>query len=214
MKPTVLILSCGIILGINATFHLRADQLEMQNGDRYVGKILSVAADRVEFQSDVLGKVSLPRAKVANLAFGTNAPAPKVESNVAPVSVPTNLPDVSSLAALTKAGTNLTATAPNLSANSDLARQVREQMLAGSPGAAGKYDELVSGFMSGKLNVNDIRREAKSSADQLRKLKSELGPEVGDSLDAYLEVLDNFLNESADETKPSSSTVRPKTPVR
>lgn len=211
MKHIVLFLSCGIILGLNATFHLRADQLEMQNGDRYVGKILSVTADRVELQSDVLGKVSLPRNKVANLSFGTNVPPVKTAGNAttAQTSVPTNLPAV---ATLPGADTNLAATAPNLSANSDLVRQVREQMLAGSPGAAGKYDELVNGFANGTLNVNDIRREAKSSADQLRKLKSELGPEVGDSLDAYLEVLDNFLNESAKGASPLPPAAQPKTP--
>lgn len=211
MKLTALFLLCGILFGTNATFHLRADQLVMQNGDLYTGKILSVTAARVELQSEVLGKVSLPRAKVANLVFGTNAPASKAMVNVAGVSVPTNLPDASALAALTGTDTNLGATASNLSANPELVRQVREQMLSGSPAAEAKYDELVAGFTSGRLNINDLRREAQSSADELRKLKKELGPDVGDSLDVYLEALDNFLNKSADGTTPA---VPPKAPAR
>jgi hypothetical protein len=207
MKPTVLFFWCGITLGITATAHLRADQLEMQNGDRYVGKVLSVSANTVVLQNDVLGKINLPRNKVMSLAFGTNVVASKAATNVATVSVPTNLPDVASLAALAKSNTNL-------SVNADVVRQIREQMLAGSPEAAGKYDELASGLMSGKLNLNDIRREAKSSAEQLRKLKSELGPEAGDSLDAYLQVLDSFLNESADASTNVAPKVQPKVPVR
>jgi len=51
--------------------------------------------------------------------------------------------------------------------------------------------------MSGKLNLNDLRREAKTSADQLRALKRDLGPDAGESLDIYLNVLDGFLKETA-----------------
>jgi hypothetical protein len=62
--------------------------------------------------------------------------------------------------------------------------------------------------------MDDLRREAKASADQLWELKRE-NPEAGDSLDAYLEVLDNFLNEPADQpakTTPSSSRPKSQTP--
>ena len=83
-------------------------------------------------------------------------------------------------------------------------------MLAGSPEAAGKYDEMVNGLMSGELNLNDLRREAKSSADQLRELKRDLGPEAGDSIDAYLVVLDNFLKETAAEPTNATPAPRPK----
>ena len=208
MKTSVLFLSCGIILGILAPFHLRADQLEMQNGDRYVGKVLSVTADTVVLQNEVLGKINVPRSKVTSLAFGTNVVAPKA-ANTATVSTSTNLPDVVALTELAKGDTNLSTTI----ANSELVRQLREQV-AGSPEATGKFNELMNGFLTGKLNVNDIRREAKSSADQLRELKRELGPEASESLDSYLKILDGFLNES--ETAPTSkpSAAQPKTPGR
>jgi ABC-type amino acid transport substrate-binding protein len=188
MKTPFLLLSCGILSIAASSLH--ADQLEMQNGDRYNGKVLSVSTETVVLQNEVLGKINVPRNKVATLTFGTNAVAAKVSSNVAPVSVPTNLPNTAALAALANGKTNL-------AANEDVVRQIREQMLAGSPEAASKYDELASGLLSGKLNVNDVRREAQASAEQLRKLKTELGPEAGDSLNAYLEILDSFLKESA-----------------
>jgi hypothetical protein len=191
-----------------AAFWLRADQVEMQNGDRYFGKILSVSADSVVLQSEMLGKINVPRKNVASLAFGTNAAAAKTTAHVRRVSAPTNLPTIGSLAAV---GTNadLSAALRNPDANTNFIRQIRDQMLAGSPEAAGKYDEMVNGLMSGTLNMDDLRREAKSDADQLRALKRDLGPEADDSLDGYLEVLDDFLKESgpAEPTNAANSRI-------
>jgi hypothetical protein len=82
--------------------------------------------------------------------------------------------------------------------------QVRQQMLAGSPEAGGKFDELVNGLMTGKLNVQDIRREAQMSAQQLEELKRELGDEAGDLLDSYLEILNGFLKETSAPTSKLS----------
>ena len=84
--------------------------------------------------------------------------------------------------------------------------QVRQQLLTGSPEAAGKYDEMVSGLLTGQLNLADVRREAQSSAGQLRALKRELGPEADDTLDAYLKVLDDFVKETANESAPASKS--------
>jgi hypothetical protein len=69
---------------------------------------------------------------------------------------------------------------------------------------------MVNGLMSGELNLNDLRREAKSSADQLRELKRDLGPEAGESIDAYLGVLDNFLKETAAEPARATPAPQPK----
>jgi hypothetical protein len=47
----------------------------------------------------------------------------------------------------------------------------------------------------------------------LRALKRDLGPEAGDSLDAYLDVLDNFLKETAAEPTNATPAPQPKTQV-
>jgi hypothetical protein len=190
---------------------LRADLVEMQNGDRYSGKVLSVSADTVVLESGVLGKINVPRKKVATLMIGANAATLNTATNVARVFVSTNLPTAASSAALANTNVDLSAAFRNLGANTNFVGQIRQQMLAGSPEAASNYDELVNGLMSGELNLNDLRREAKSSADQLRQLKRDLGPEAGDSIDAYLGVLDNFLKETAAE--PASATLQPKSPT-
>ena len=205
MKTMLLSAASGVFFIFNAPTLLLADQVELQNGDRYTGKVLSVTADTVVLESEVLGKINVPRKNVANLAFGAHSAVPKAATNFARISGLTNLPVA--VAANRPANTNadLSTAFRNLGANANFVRDIREQMLRDSPAAACKYDEMVNGLMSGKLNLNDLRREAKASADQLRTLKRELGPEADDSLDTYLEVLDGFLKESASEsasTKP------------
>ncbi len=185
----------GIIF-ISAALALRADQLELQNGDRISGKVLSVSADAVVLDSEVLGKVTVPRKKVTRVAFGTNAVTPLAAGNLPRVPATTNPPIATALAVPATTNVDLSAAFRHLGTDTNFIRQIRDQMLAGSPEAAGKYDELVNGLLSGNLNLNDLRREAKSSADQIRALKHDLGPEAGDSLDAYLEVLDDFLKEA------------------
>jgi hypothetical protein len=193
---------------------LRADQVEMQNGDRYNGKVLSVTADTVVLESEVLGKVTVPRQNVASLAFGANLAMPKASTNFARISGSTNLPVPVAPQNPANTNTDLSAAFRNLGANTNFVRDIREQMLRDSPAAASKYDEMVNGLMSGKLNLNDLRRESKSSADQLRALKRELGPEADDSLDTYLEVLDGFLKENASESASTKPVPHAKTPGR
>ena len=64
----------------------------------------------------------------------------------------------------------------------------------------------INGLMSGKLNLNDIRSQAKASIDQINELKRDLGPEAGDALDSYLSILQNFVDESAPAPKPAVMT--------
>ena len=75
---------------------LRADQVEMQNGDRYAGQVLSLNTNTVVLQSDVLGTLRLPRAKVAVITLGagpaTNSPALPSLTN-AQVRAPSPAPD-------------------------------------------------------------------------------------------------------------------------
>ena len=181
---------------------VRADQVEMQNGDHYSGKVLSVSADTVVLQSEVLGKITVPRNQVAGLAFGTNTIATAANLTNPRVPEPTNLPAAAAMRFSTKTNVDLSAALRQPGTDTNIIRQIRQQMVAGSPEAAGKFDAMVADLLNGRMNVSDLRREAKASADQLRTLKQELGPDAGDSLDAYLEVLDGFINETATEPPP------------
>jgi hypothetical protein len=177
---------------------LRADQLQMQNGDRYAGHILSMTSNSIVLESDVLGKVTLPRGKVSAVMFGTNTTA-----NVA-----ANPPAKSATA-----NTNIAAAWRAMGGGSNSIEQVRQQMLTGTdPAATQKYNELVGGLMNGKLNVDDIRSQAKTSIEQINRLKQELGPEAGDSLDSYLSILQGFINETTTAT-PTTAPTAPSAPV-
>ena len=195
----------GIIFIFAAARGLRADRLDMQNGDRYFGRVISVSGDSVVLESAVLGKITVPRKNVASLVFGTNSAAMMPATNTVQVSVLTNL-SVAPLSSLAGTNAEMAAMLRNLDVNTNSILQIRQKMLAGSPEAAGKFDEMLNGLMSGQLNVDDIRREAKSSADQLRELKRELGPDAGDSVDGYLSVLDHFLAETdTADTEPTNA---------
>ena len=209
MNPKMLLVWAGIFLCCSA--RLGADQVELQNGDHFSGRILTVSADAVVLENDALGKITVPRQKIARLAFGTNAVAPVEAGPAARVTEPTNLPPAAAVTDLLKTNTDLSATLRQSGADTNVIQKIRAQMLAGSPEAAAKYDELVSGLMSGKMDMQELRREAQSSAEQLRELKRSLGPDAGDSLDGYLQVLDQFLKESAAE--PTNAAPAAKMPV-
>jgi hypothetical protein len=173
---------------------LRADQLQMLNGDHYTGKILSLSSNSIVFESDVLGKVTLSREKVAAMNFGVNAAT----------NTPTAPRIVTATNRLVRANTNL-ATALRNGTNTATIEQIRQQMLTGTtPEANQKYDEVLGGLMSGKLGVNDIRDQAKTAIGQINKLKQEMGPQADPMLDAYLDILEKFVNEAepAAPTKP------------
>ena len=205
MRIKLLFVLSGMIFIFIAASRLRADEVDMQNGDRYIGTVLSVSADAVVLKSEELGRITVPRKNVTAMAFGTNAVAPKAASDAAAVSSPTNLPAAPLTAELTGTNADFSAAYHNLAADTNIVAQIRQQMLAGNPAATGKFDEMVNGLLDGSLNMNDLRREAQSDEDQLRALKHDLGPDAGDSIDGYLDVLDAFLKESDSATAPTNS---------
>ena len=103
-------------------------------------------------------------------------------------------------------GPDFSAALGQLGAGTNSIHQVQQQFLSdASPEANQKYNELVSGLMSGKLNLSDIRAEAASAAKQLRALKQDLGNDAGSAVDGYLAILDAFLREA---TPPAGSPTK------
>ena len=197
-------------LAVSIASGLRADVLEMQNGDRYSGTVLAVSTDTVVLNSEVLGKINVPRGKVARVTFGpgTNSAAAKLADHpVRPAN--TNQPIIITGAPSANTNADLATAFRQLGGDTNFVGQIRQQMFAGSPAAAAKYDEMVNGLMSGQINLNDLRQQAQATAEQLRALKRD-NPEASESFDAYLQVLDTFLNESA--SQPGNVTVTPSSP--
>jgi len=214
VKKSFLMLPLILLCLAGGVGRLQADEVAMQNGDRYFGKVVSVSSDVVMMDSEMLGKIKVPRKLVASLVFGTNAAAPALNVPVAHVFAFTNSPAAtgpSPSSTLAPTNVDLSAAFRQLGANTNFMGQIRDQMLAGSPAASGKYDEMVNGLMNGTMNLNDLRNQAKSSADQIRALKQQLGPDADSSMDAYLQVLDNFVKETDDNStgKPQPQPQNP-----
>ncbi len=164
-----------MIVALVAAPALRADVLEMQNGDRYSGKVISVSPDTVVLNNDVLGKITVPRNKVVSLSFGTNAIAPKMAATPAqPVS--TNLPAITAPARCGGHQCGSVRRVPAVGREHEFCRADPPANARRNPEATRKYDEMVSGLLSGQLNVNDLRQQAQTAAAQLREMKRELGP--------------------------------------
>src|SRR5580658_1630247 len=96
---------------------LEADQVEMQNGDRYAGKVISMTAETVILQSDVLGKLTLPRSKVANVNLGATVAASVAASVAVPHVAPTTNQTSAAPITPTNASPDIAQALRNLGAN-------------------------------------------------------------------------------------------------
>jgi hypothetical protein len=175
-----------------------ADQVEMQNGDRYVGSVVSLSGETLVLKNEMLGTVQLPRNKVAHISL-IPVPAKAAATLAAP-------PAPKARVTATMASAPDSETAPalrQLGAHTNLIRQVQKKFLADAgPEANQKFDELLNGLISGKLNMNDLRAQAQSAVNQLRELKRQGGEDAGFATDTYLTILDHFLKEM-----PSSESI-------
>ncbi len=168
-----------------------ADQVIMQNGDVLNGKVLTMSTNVLVLQNDNLGKVTLPRGKVANIVFGTIA-AP------VPASTRTNVIEMQQASTpQTNTDSDLETMLRGIRDNTNLVQQVEAQVLgSSSPDAVNKFNELLDGLSTGKIDMNDLRAQAQSAVDQLREYKKEMGPTETAEADAYLAILDGFLKET------------------
>ena len=193
----------------------RADQVEMQTGDRYFGNVLSLNTNTLVLQNEVLGTVRLPRDKVALITLGSHPPA-SASARPSPANHQARTPPM----ARTVTATNSSPALAQLGTHTNLIRQVQKQFLKDAgPEANQKFEELLGGLMSGKLTVDDLRAEAKSAADQLRALKRDSGEDSGLAADAYLAILDQFLKgtppaAAATNAPAPSSAAKPSPAVR
>lgn len=191
----------GFALLVQFTAVSRGDQVEMQNGDRYLGTVLALNAETLTLRSEVLGTITVPRGQISRISLGasnTATPTAAASTNTGAVTADTPL---ARLPALGK-----------LPADTNGLQQVQEQLLAdATPEARSKFRELALGYMTGKVTVNDIRAEARTAVEQLKTLKAELGEEAGGSFDSYLSILESFLNDTKPlEASPPATNATPR----
>lgn len=203
---------CNVVLWLSllaATATVaKADVLELVNGDHYQGTVIGMNQSNVVFQSEIQGRVSLPRDKVASIVLH-EAAAPKL-------SVQTNAPR-----SLILYGTNRASSSTPPGQADAVLQQMRQQGIdpkiaskvqdqifgQGSPEATQKYNELMGGLLSGTLSIQDIRAEAQNSIKEIQDLKKEIGDDdTGGMLDGYLGILQSFVQETATNAPAGSAT--------
>ena len=182
---------------------VRADLIQMKNGDRYAGKVVSLNSVNLVLQSDVLGRVRLRRDQVATITLGPIPEKPLAASRRA--TSPTNAAPT----ALNGMNSDLASLFRQLGGSTDVVQQVQKQFLNDAgPEANRQFNQLLSQVMSGKMNLAGLRAKAKQTADQARALRKDLGDQAGFALDGYLAILDDFLKETA----PSPTNAPPAKP--
>jgi hypothetical protein len=169
-----------------------ADQVEMQNGDHYSGKVLSLSSNQVVFQNDVLGTIKIPRSKVVSVNFGSapdtkpaRPPVPMLEepapaTNHTPNDLPANAQALR-----------------HLGSHTNLIHMVEDRFLKDAgPEAKAKFDELMGGLMNGKMDLQEIRKQASDAVNQIKALKRDGGEQAGAMLDTYQSILEKFIKET------------------
>ncbi len=182
----------------------QADQVDMQNGDRYSGKVVALGSNTVVLNSDVLGTLRIRRDKIASISFGTQ-PTPGTAPSATPKAPP--VPVVSPSTGPNPQIDFNSSLSHHIAANPHLVSEVRSQVLAGAgPKALQKYDSIVGGLSTGTINIADLRKEASSVAGQLRQLRGSGDDESADIFDEYLAILDSFLAETKTAIPPAKPT--------
>lgn len=214
-KPARFIIFLAVSVSVfpgMAVLSVSADQVILQNGDILNGKVLSMTTNGLVLQDESLGTLTLPRAKVSNITLGVVAPAapPLVSSKLdsqanslsglRPVGAPGLQGQTSPGQA--QAGTpdtDLPAMLREIRGHSNLVQQVEAQVLgsSASPEAVNKFNDLLDQLSSGQLDMNGLRAQAQSAADQLQEYKKEMGPNSGEEVDSYLSILNTFLRETS-----------------
>ncbi len=176
------------------TLPVAADSVQLSNGDTLHGRVVSLDDKQLHLQSDTLGQLDVPRAKVVTITFGEKK--------------------ASAAAALPKAGkTEATPEAilKQLKTSGVQAKDVSDIQkmfpLLATPEASSYFNDTVKGLLGGSLNVGDIRKDAIRARDELKKAVKGLGPDVEAGVSPYLMILDKFIR----ETDPPK-TVKPEAP--
>src|SRR5215469_7814827 len=195
----IISLAFSVTFGV-AVSSASADQITLRNGDVLNGKVLSMTTNSLVLEDESLGTLTLPRVKVSNITFGAVSavlqpgaisPGNPLQAPASPKAVaPTQLD--SSLSALQ-------AMLRQVRANSNLVQEVEAQVLgsSASPEAVNKFNELLDGLSTGQIDLNGLRSEAQTAANELQDYKNQLGPDASEEMDGYLSILNHFLNETA-----------------
>lgn len=189
----------GLFAG--AALSLSADQVTLQNGDMLNGRVLSVTTNSLVLRDETLGTLTLPRTKVSKITFGVLAAAqpPLAMANTLAAQAKNSALNQPAEAGTPSTPSYLQSMFREVREHSNLVQEVEAQVLgaSASPEAVNKFNDLLDQLSSGQLDMNGLRSQAQSAADQLQEFKKEMGPDAGEEVDGYLAILNHFLRETS-----------------
>jgi hypothetical protein len=186
---SIRIIRGGALLGVAALLvmagRIEADSVQLVNGDMLNGRVVGLDEQQLRLESDVHGKLSIPRAKVVSITFGDRKPAP------APVAAPAAANPLVPTSSVDDILKQLRAGAVGQNDVGEIQKMIP---LLTNPDAFQYFSNKLSGLKDGSLSVQDIRKEALRARAMVKDLN--LGPEAEQALSPYLGILDRFLRES------------------
>lgn len=146
-----------------------------------------MSTNSVVLQSETAGKLTLQRSQVAAIHFDNARLAPATST------MPEKLQSAPARAF------------KGPGSQTNLVEMVQRDLLSqATPEATKQFQDMVSGLLTGRLTVDDLKKQAKSISDQAHAMKADMGDEAGMALDSYLAILDNFLKDKpvTEQSKP------------
>ena len=216
-------LPCTVLAILSFSMIASADQVELSNGDTISGKVVSLNATHLVLKSELLGDVTLARENVAAVYLGEKRPAPKAaspEPAASAAAAPAADDFINKLLGRKMADAKTPPAAKGAAAATPqelIDKLQRGELDAGSLAevqkmfpllatkeAGGYFNETLSGLITGKLGIQDIRKEAIKARDGIMELKKDIGRDA-DALSPYLGILEKFIK----ETEPVGGELEP-----
>ena len=184
-----------VVVLLIAALPVAADSVRLANGDLLNGRVLSLDDTQLRLESDTLGQINIPRAKVVSITLGDSVPA---VTGTAPKagSLPPAIGPEGVLKQLQVTGVN----------PKDLGEIQKMFPLLATPEASTYFNNTLKGLLGGGMSVGDIRKDAIRARDELKKATKGLGPDVEAAMAPYLTILEKFIN----ETQPSPPSAKPR----
>src|SRR5262245_32156547 len=135
-------LTLGLCLSVVSG--LTADTVELLNGDSLSGKVIALDAKTLKLKNDILGEMTIERAKIASIHLGD-----------APVEKKKPAPTVTAIPGPQDVVNQLRTQGLDPAALSEIKKAFP---LLATPEAGKYFDNAVSGLVSGNLNIQDIRK--------------------------------------------------------
>ena len=216
MKTSIRFITFLAFSGTVAVSLASADQIMLRNGDVLNGKVLAMTTNSLVLQDESLGTLTLPREKVSNITLGAvaaelpplvmaNTPASQANSlsDLHPMGAP-GLPSEAGTPNPVNSSSDLQGMLREVREHSNIVQEVEAQVLgsSASPEAVSKFNDLLDQLSSGQLDMNGLRAQAQSAANQLQEYKKEMGPDAGEEVDSYLTILNSFLRDTAPTNGP------------